>query len=357
MAGSVTHRSLGFASVRLRLFATALVVSAAIAVGSCTLGDAPPNCVPGQQAKDPCIGPNGCHGVQKCLDNGNRFGECICPDPVGLPPIIIEAGADGRLPNLLGAPCQTDVDCGPLLFCLTSKSKTIFGGGPSNGLCVADCAKDAEKCAKLDSTSVCRTFDDKGTTNATSDDVAYCMRGCVAGTPAGIEKCFDRPDVACLAIGASTTKGTCIPTCRNDGDCSPRFCDLASGLCSDGQRTGSPIGSTCSTTDRDSCTGFCRAIGTHFECSGYCSNGQIGCGEIGDPPFNFLCLAPLSTVAWAGGDFGYCRKLCDCDADCGRTDSVCSPLAADLASAAARKGECLPSTTSAGDPRTGIACP
>jgi hypothetical protein len=222
---------------------------------------------------------------------------------------------------------------------------------------VADCAKDASKCAAIDATSICRTYDDKGTTNSTSDDVAYCTRGCVAGSPAGMEKCLGRPDVACLALSGTTTKGTCIPACRNDADCAPRFCDLGSGLCSDGPRTGSPIGSTCSATDRDACTGFCKGTGTYLECSGYCSNGQVGCGEAGEPPFNYLCLAPLTTGSWAAGDFGYCRKLCDCDDDCARADTVCSPLAPAQASAAGRKGECRASTTSAGDPRPGIACP
>jgi hypothetical protein len=291
------------------------------------------------------------------MDDGNRFGQCICGGTNTVPPFVIEAGADGRVPNMLGAPCVVDKDCGPLLFCLTSKSQTIFGGGPANGLCVADCAKDASKCAGLDPSSICRTLDDKGTTNSTSDDVAYCTRGCVVGSPGGIEKCFGRPDVACLALGTGTTNGTCIPACRNDVDCSPRFCDLASGLCMDGPNTGSPIGSTCSATDRDACAGLCRGSGTYTECSGYCSNGQVGCGETGEPPFNYLCLAPLGAGPWAAGDFGYCRKLCDCDDDCGRTDSVCSPLASEQATAAGRKGECRSSATSAGDPRPGIACP
>jgi hypothetical protein len=349
------HGVIALVSTRRRVAAAALALGAASGVGSCTLGDAPPNCVPGHS--DECVGANACKGHQVCRDDGYRYGECVCDPPKGLPPIIIEAGADGRLPNLLGAPCQTDAECGPLLFCLTSKSQTIFGGGPSNGLCVADCAKDGTKCAGLDPTSICRTFDDKGTTNSTSDDIAYCTRGCVAGSPGGMEKCFDRPDVACLALGTGTTKGTCIPACRNDADCSPRFCNLASGLCTDGPKTGLPIGSTCSATNRDECAGFCRATGTFMECSGYCSNGRVGCGESVGPPFNHLCLAPLTTGQWAEGDFGYCRKLCDCDDDCGRADAVCSPLPAAQANAAGRKGECRASTTSAGDPRTGIACP
>jgi hypothetical protein len=345
----------GFAAAACRLVAAVLVLGAASAAASCTLGSIPPNCIPGNSTE--CFGPNGCKGTQVCQDDGYRYRECVCNKQSVVPPIVIEAGADGKLPNLLGAPCMIDEDCGPELFCLTPKSQTIFGEGPANGLCVADCAKDATKCTRIDPTGICRTYDDKGTTNSTSDDVAYCTRGCTVGTPAGLEKCFERPDVACLALGSGTTKGTCIPTCRNDADCSPRFCDLASGLCSDGPRTGSPIGATCSATDRNSCAGFCRGTGTHRECSGYCSNGQVGCGESGTPPYNQLCLAPLTTGPWAEGDFGYCRKLCDCDADCGRADSVCSPLPAPQATAAGRKGESRASTTDAGDARPGIACP
>lgn len=355
MAAPATRRRAGFASALFRLVVAALALGAATAVGSCTLGDAPPNCTPGISTK--CFGENGCEGTQVCQDDGYRYRQCVCNERNVVPPIVIEAGADGRLPNMLGAPCVIDADCGPELFCLTSKSQTIFGEGPANGLCVADCAKSAAKCAGIDPSSICRTFDDKGTTNSTSDDIAYCTRGCVAGAPAGIEKCFDRPDVACLALGTGVTKGTCIPACRNDTDCSPRYCDLASGLCSDGPRTGSPIGSTCSATARNTCLGFCKGTGAYTECSGYCSNGRGGCGESGVAPFNYLCLAPLTTGPWAEGDFGYCRKLCDCNDDCGRPDAVCSPLAAAQAGAAERKGECRSSTTDAGDPRPGIACP
>lgn len=344
------------ASAAFRFLAIVGACAALAAAGSCTLGDTPNNCVPGQSA--PCTGDKGCSGHQICQDDGYRFHECVCDKGNTVLPFVIEAGADGRLPNMLGAPCITDADCGPLLHCLTSSSKTIFAEGPANGLCVADCAKDTAACDTIDPSSTCRTFDDNGTTNSTSDDVAYCMRGCTTGTPSGIEKCLDRPDVACIPAGTATTRGACVPTCRNDADCSPRFCDLASGLCADGPRTGSPIGSACSATTKDSCAGFCRGAGTAYsECSGYCSNGQVSCGETSGPPFDYLCLAPLTTGAWAGGDFGYCRKLCDCDADCGRTDAVCSPLPAAEATVAGRKGECRSSMTDAGDPRKGLACP
>jgi hypothetical protein len=339
----------------MRLVAAALGLFAAVSVGSCALGTAPPNCIPGNAIG--CIGTSGCKGSQTCQDDGFRFGPCICGGQPTHSPIVIEAGADGRLPIMLGAPCLVDQDCGPDLFCLTAKSQTVFGGGPANGLCVADCAKDATICTGYDPASICRTFDDNGTPSSTSDDVAYCMRGCTSGSPGGMAKCFDRSDVACLALGDGTTKGACIPACRNDVDCSPRFCDLGTGFCDDGPNTGFPIGSTCGATDRNACAGFCRGTGTYTECSGYCSNGRVGCGESGDPPFNHLCLAPLTTGPWAAGDFGFCRKLCDCNDDCGRTDSVCSPLAAAQAAASGRKGECRSSTTSTGDPRAGIACP
>lgn len=342
---------LRFALVRHSAFASAIV---AFVVASCTLGDAPPNCVPGRQTE--CAGPHGCPGHQQCDDQGNRFLECTC-DPGGtVPPFTIDAGPDGTPPNMLGAPCITDKDCGPRLFCLASGSKTIFDEGPSNGLCVADCAKDATVCADLDPTSICRTFDDAGTPTSPSDDIAYCTRGCTTGAPSGFQKCFGRPDVACIALGPGTTKGTCIPACRNDADCSPRYCDLGSGFCADGPRKGSAIGEACSASTKDTCSGFCNVTGSYGVCSGFCSNGSVGCGETSGPPFDQFCVFPQSTDgAWNGGDFGYCGKLCDCDDDCGRADSVCSPLPEAQATGTGRKGVCR-SALIGNDPRPGIPC-
>ena len=140
VAAFPVHGKLGRVLRAFRRVAVGFAVVAAPAASSCTLGDAPSNCVPGQKTE--CHGDNGCTGHQTCQDDGYRYQECICDKQNTVPPFNIEAGADGRLPNLLGAPCVTDADCGPLLFCLTSASKTIFDEGPANGLCVADCAKD-----------------------------------------------------------------------------------------------------------------------------------------------------------------------------------------------------------------------
>jgi hypothetical protein len=282
----------------------------------------------------------------------------LCGQGNTVRPITVEAGADGAPPNMLGAQCISDDDCGSRLFCLAAGSSTIFSEGPANGLCVADCAKGASICTDLDPSSVCRTFDDNGTPNSTSDDVAYCMRGCAIGTPKGIAKCFDRPDVACIAIGAAVSNGTCIPACRNDGDCAPRFCDLASGLCADGARKGTAIGSECSASSSDTCTGFCQVTGSFGMCTGFCSNGNGGCGlsASASAPLDYLCIfPPPGGGAWTGGDFGYCGKLCDCDGDCGRADAVCSPLPPAHASDSGRKGACR-SAIANGAPRPGIPC-
>jgi len=342
--------------VRAAVLVCALVAGAAAAPVGCTLGDAPPNCIPG--ASIGCTGPNGCSGSQTCLGNGNQYGECACSHPT-VEPIVIDAGPDAPLPNMLGAPCIVDKDCGPLLFCLDVLSTKIFKEGPANGICVADCAKDASACKGLDPTSACRTFDDNGTTNTTSDDIAYCMRGCTTGSAPSEAKCFGRPDVACITLGTASTNGVCIPVCRNDADCGSRFCDLASGLCADGPRTGTAIGGACSASNQDECVGYCSvSLGNGYsECSGYCTNGSIGCGQSGSPPYDAFCVTPETTGGgWNGGDFGFCSKLCDCDKDCGRTDAVCSPLPAAEATAVGRKGACRSATLLGGDPRPGLPC-
>lgn len=326
-------------------------------MSSCTLGDTPNNCVPDQQIG--CVGSNGCQGHQRCSPDGYHYLACECDKGGTVLPFTIDASTDAALPNLLGAPCLSKADCGPLLDCLDSLSKKIFGEGPANGICVADCSKGASVCTDLDPTSVCRTFDDNGTPTTTSDDIAYCTRGCTAGTASGPDKCFGRPDMACLALGTATSNGTCIPVCRNDADCAPRYCDLASGLCADGPRKGSPIGAVCSATSAGGCQGYCSVgVSTTFaECTGYCSNGNVGCGESGGPPYDVFCVTPVSsTGAWSGGDFGYCEKLCDCDGDCGRTDAVCSPLPAAQVTALGKKGACRSATLPGGDPRPGLAC-
>jgi hypothetical protein len=336
-----------------RLAASALWALIAVAP-SCTLGDAPPNCVPGASA--PCVGENGCAGHQTCAPDGYRYQQCECGTGQTVPPFTIDAGADGALPNMLGAPCITDDDCGTRLFCLATGSSTIFDEGPANGYCTADCAKDASICTNLDAASTCRTFDDKGTPGSTSDDIAYCTRGCTTGTPSGIEKCFHRPDVACIALGALTTNGSCIPACRNDADCAPRFCDLASGLCADGARKGTEIGSACSASSADTCSGLCRVSGSFGMCSGFCSNGYAGCGDDTSSPLEHFCVFPqTSGGGWNGGDFGFCGKLCDCNDDCKRSDAVCVALPAAQASATGRKGACR-AAIAGGDPITGIAC-
>jgi len=324
---------------------------------SCTLGDTPNNCQPGARIK--CTGTNGCQVTQVCSDDGYRFLECVCDKGGTYPPFDIDASADAGLPNLLGAPCLTKADCGPKLDCLDVLSRKIFNEGPANGICVADCSNGASVCTDLDPASVCRTFDDNGTPTTTSDDVAYCTRGCTTGTPGGPDKCFGRADMACIALGTASSNGTCVPLCRNDADCAPRYCDIASGLCADASRKGSPIGAACSASSAGGCEGYCSVGGSTMfaECTALCTNGSVGCGESGGPPYGAACVTPESSSgAWAGGDFGYCEKLCNCDGDCGRSDAVCAPLPAAQVTALGKKGACRSAILPGGDPRPGLGC-
>jgi hypothetical protein len=290
----------------------------------------------------------GCTGYQVCSADGTRFDDCVCGD----------AGArafpeTGQFSGKLGAFCAVDHDCRNGLACITQASSGIKGEGPSGGMCLQQCRVDHSTCKSVDATSLCIPLDDMGTPD-TSDDLAYCMPGCKLGDqPATADKCRGRADLVCTEFPTGAGAGYCRPACRRDLDCAPRSCDLETGLCADAPRAGSAIGATCN--DNSACNGGCIDQGPSFSmCSGVCSYDTDGCNQGNQFPFDYFCAITAATGT-GGGDLGYCAKLCDCDDDCKRSDAVCAPQH-DLIARAGRQGMCSSKLTSAGAPRTGIAC-
>jgi hypothetical protein len=244
------------------------------------------------------------------------------------------------------------------MTCLSASSTRILGEGPSAGLCVASCATDASVCATIEAGSQCVTLDDNGTPSDTSDDAAFCLQGCTLGDPApNDDKCRGRVDSVCSETVTASGIGYCRPACRSDVDCSPRHCDLRTGLCSDSVMTGDPIGSACN-PDSSTCAGGCIPHGsTYAECSGVCSFMTPGCGqtESSGPPYDYFCfLDPAGTSGL--GDLGYCAKVCDCDGQCGRSDAVCEPRPS-IATQTGRQGVCGSAVYASGGARPNIPCP
>lgn len=304
-------------------------------------------CVAGQSIA--CTGERGCAGHQVCKQDGSAYSPCLCGDDP-----VPDGGFDemGPRSGRLGAMCNGEAGCRPGLTCLPSTSVAASGQGPANGICTADCRSDESVCAQFDPKSVCQRVD-----VADRDSAAYCFAGCSLGEPGfGADKCRGRSDLACSETAAGSGEGYCRPSCQNDAHCGSRFCNLSTGLCGDARPSGDPVGAACA-AEQPNCAGACLPHGGYAECSGACTLGAVGCGESREegPPYDVYCLLEPSTAS-ALGDLGYCAKLCDCDAQCGRADAVCQPLAAQLRSETGRKGSCASKTFVGGSTRPGLPC-
>jgi len=337
--------------VIFRIFrAYAVVLGVGLAFGGCGGGTKqPPSmaCVPGRSIA--CNGAQGCPGHQVCRDDGAAFDVCVCAGDETFP-------AAGPASGLLGAACEDDSDCRKGFSCLTSTSTGIQGEGPSAGLCVLECARDASVCEKADASSNCIVLDDRGTTSGV-DDAAFCLPRCALGDPTtDDDKCRGRIDLVCSEDTAGTGLGYCRPACRGDIDCGKRHCDLRTGLCGDDAPSGAAIGSACDPA-MPSCAGGCIDHGASYaECSGVCRFGTPGCGQ--DPsvgkPYDFYCYLDPSGRG-GEGDLGYCTRVCDCNDDCARDDAVCEPHAS-LMSDTGRAGVCASKLFASGGARPSLPC-
>jgi hypothetical protein len=328
--------------------ALSLVFAFVFLFGAC--GTSQPTCVPGQSI---ACSRGTCEGYQVCNAEGSAYDECRCGGP--------DAGefpAGGPNSGLIGAACTSSADCREGFDCLSSESRLINGQGPSGGICLAKCIPEHDFCKGLDARSKCIVLYDGGTPSDKLDDVTYCLPGCETGTqPNELDKCRRRADLVCAEAPAGAGVGFCRPACRSDVDCGSRFCDLGTGLCGDQPQPGGEIGSVCNQgSDSTVCAGGCIDLGSsHAECSGVCSYGTAGCGqETEDGPLDYFCFH--GPAAGSGeGDLGYCARLCDCDDDCERDDSVCEPRDA-LPESTRRAGVCSPTTYPNGDPRPNTPC-
>jgi hypothetical protein len=256
----------------------------------------------------------------------------------------------GAMSSALGRACTMDAQCGTGLTCLTNDG--LANGGPANGMCTLPCDTDSV-CLEISSTSYCVGI---------STTESYCLPACTVG-PLGVPKCQQRPDVACTLIGLIPTGPACetstqcaagqlcssvepsqcgdivtgcVPTCGGDFDCAAgQFCDYGTGMCSNTEPEGLPIGAACTPpateADVDPCQGFCLSsdeAGTVGTCTAFCTFSPTftGCGWDGVAKAEAGCL--YSTILAQGGmsvdgDVGICGSLCDCNSDCALDSERC----------------------------------
>jgi hypothetical protein len=305
--------------------------------------------------------------TQGCGTNETSGGRIIGSDAGDAATVLTDDGGGGgggvissRTP--FGRSCLKDQDCGGRgIICLTSDSRALQGGGPPNGMCVADCSSDPTICGQIDASSVCVGF-------SSSPVVAYCLQRCVVGPiPTGDEKCHKRLDTACFQGQTSTGApgaAFCNPVCRNDKDCGTRKCDLSSGFCMDAKDLPGtlPIGSPCDPAlTPDPCRGFCGPLtadpGSPGVCEGLCELGSPGCGtdpNSSAPPAAACLFGPAEADL---GDLGSCAQLCDCNDDCKVEGLTCRPFpSAQEATALGRPGYCGDKLDTAGKVAASIAC-
>jgi hypothetical protein len=281
-----------------------------------------------------------CSGIQTCNAEGTGFDECDCGGA------IVMSGQ-----GVVGARCESDLDCADGGVCFTADGDMFFsGGGPAGGYCTFEC-EDTADCEAVDSKSRCAAWGFEG--------ARFCIRTCETKDPAlGEDKCLNRPEVVCRSIvvdgqesfTAERQRGVCEPRCGSDADCPEgRVCHRQGGVCLDFQAPGAPPGSRCTLdtecdgnecTDRDE-----NNVGT---CTSLCTLGSLsGCGYARDADERgAACLSALvsaSNFSEGIGDFGVCQQLCDVDADCSRADegATCAALQPSAASFFGRYGACL----------------
>jgi len=244
---------------------------------------------------------------------------------------------------LLGLHCRAESDCGDTgLHCIFSNRDFPGGqGGPSGGLCTADCEKDAD-CRAFDATAVCATLEEVPIMLGAPPEGArrLCMQGCEFGEPSGTTKCHGQLDMACRPFAPTPTVGcwdpkdvcpehtfcfrgvcreaACGPRCNSNDDCDAlRTCNPDTGLCDELGAPQVPLGHDCP-GDKDPTSTVCGsgtcllAIADGLDqkkmCTQSCTVGTL-CGDDG------ACVWPRFEK-YAAGDIGYCVQRCNCDADC-----------------------------------------
>jgi hypothetical protein len=121
-------------------------------------------------------------------------------------------------PNVLGAPCRSNADCGSSLLCWAENAAGPPGsiGGPARGYCTAAC-RSAADCSLFQQPGDCLHFSDPS--------FGVCLAACESGA-AGV--CQGRSELVCSTYaalsltapsGAAADSGLCAPHCSSDADC------------------------------------------------------------------------------------------------------------------------------------------
>jgi len=162
-----------------------------------------------------CLGPDECQGVATCGDSGT-FGACQCP-AVGI-------RVPSRRPNVLGAACRSNSECGSSLICWAEyENGPGATGGAAGGYCTSACRGSAD----------CTLFERAGDCLLVAGSTfGVCVATC--STLSSSTECAGRTDVACATYSALTLtapaataaeQGLCVPACRSDAECGARQCD------------------------------------------------------------------------------------------------------------------------------------
>jgi hypothetical protein len=322
------------------VFFVLLVVATAAGCSNGNSTASNPDCPEG--ATHSCKSPTGCIGVQRCQSDGT-WSDCSCG-----------AGLDGGtdLP-LLGGPCSDDSSCPHGATCLLPTSTAWLGGGPPEGMCVADCSADVAICEAAFGNAICVSAVRTGSSGAKR---ALCMPTCSlsAGTS---------DDFACRAVPSSAcdlldqgTSGFCRPFCVFDSDCPSGHCDRKMGVCVAEALPPATLGfgESCDPA-APNCSGVCLNLSpkpstsTVALCTNRCTYGTYTeCATEGASPIAGVCV--YAPVLAAPGNVGYCTPLCNCNDDCEATGFVCEAFAwTDTQTVLQHVGMCVP-TADASNP-------
>jgi hypothetical protein len=299
-------------------------------------GDDPPSCIPGSVRA--CFGAGNCAGAQSCLADASGYASCVC----GPTPLAVRGA--------VAAACTSDANCADGLSCTTPGdiggpfSNGAEPGGPQNGYCSRSCSSDAD-CQAADPLAICL---------GPGAGQNHCFESCDPLRASFPAQCNARDDLTCIPLAGETLQAYCAPACQNDAACTPRICNLGTGLCQDRQGTGEPLGAAC-VSNEECADGVCFALrGQPSICTGLCTFGSVaGCGFAEDASERDAACIDSALAGGAGP--GLCAELCDVDADCEQQQAgwVCTPWGLDVileyALAFNRTGFCeLPSGGSLG---------
>ena len=240
------------------------------------------------------------------------------------------SASTGTSDENLAIQCGADADCGPNLKCIAADANNaIFGGGPANGYCTADCTTDAD-CPGNASFCI----------GAAAGKPGICLLTCDVGPQLSSldealdpEKCHGRDDLRCGPVNSSGTVTACVPTCGRDDQCpTGKVCDQRASVCVTTATTGLGLGEKC---DPKAATPQCA--GTCFNFSSgetMCSSPCVLGGEIDINDLTLVTdcggldkgICAYSPTGNGAGDFGICAEACKLHSDCQNPSFWCNDV-------------------------------